>query len=219
MTPLSGDPDHEGHQRRPITWSPFHRHTWSVCGVVTIMEAHMVALRPTMNVHNNLVGWYCYNYSYLQTRKLRLRESNLLPSHSQKVTELGFEPRAVCLRRHNLWAPFPGKCLRMVGPWGCWGTCWPFLPESSDLLTISPSKMLCSLCHFCTAKHNLTPPPPPLFLTGYHPLTLRWSIDAETSPVLKAWNIIKAPMTAVLFFAFLSDVFASNTPFQPPNNP
>ena len=155
-TPLSGDPDHEGHQRRPITWSPFHSHTWSVSAVVTI---HMVALRPTINVLNNPVGWYYYNYSYLQTRKLRLREANLLPSHSQKVTELGFEPRAVCLGRHNLRAPFPGKCLRMVGPWDCWGTCWPFLPDSSNLLTISPSKMLRFLCHFCTAKHYLSPRP------------------------------------------------------------
>ena len=155
-TPLSGDPDHEGHQRRPITWSPFHSHTWSVSAVVTI---HMVALRPTINVLNNPVGWYYYNYSYLQTRKLRLREANLLPSDSQKVTELGFEPRAVCLGRHNLRAPFPGKCLRMVGPWDCWGTCWPFLPDSSNLLTISPSKMLRFLCHFCTAKHYLSPRP------------------------------------------------------------
>lgn len=157
MTPLSGDPDHEGHQRRPITWSPFHSHTRSACGVVTIMEAHVVALRPTMNVHNNLVGWYCYNYSYLQTRKLRLRESNLLPSHSQKVTELGFEP-GLSASGDNLWAPFPGKCLRMAGPWDCWGTCWPFLPDSSDLLTISPSKMFSAPFLYCKAQSHHSPP-------------------------------------------------------------
>lgn len=45
------------------------------------MKAHTVALRPTINAHNNLEGWYYYYYSYSLTRKLRLRESNLLPSH------------------------------------------------------------------------------------------------------------------------------------------
>ena len=69
MTPVSGDPDYEEHQWRPITWSPFHSHTWSLCGMVIwrhrwwpwanneyLQQCH--ALRIV--IYN-----CCYNYSWL----------------------------------------------------------------------------------------------------------------------------------------------------------
>lgn len=66
-----------------VPWpsAPIHCHTWHM----GVWSTHIMALSPTINVHNSRVGWcYFYYYSCLQTRKLRFKELKSL-AQSQLV--------------------------------------------------------------------------------------------------------------------------------------